>query len=67
MQPAGYAIVSGSMEYEIIVLIVMLHQVKYFKQKRVADFNKAQQMKKLEAEGAVPISTATEQSKWKFW
>lgn len=42
-------------------------KVTYFKQKRVADFNKAQQLRKLEAEGAVPMAQANEQPKWKFW
>lgn len=40
--------------------------VKYFKQKRVADFDKAQRIKKLEGEGAVPMDQAQKPA-WKFW
>lgn len=39
-------------------------QVQYFKQKRVADFQKAEKYKKLEEEGAIP---AGQGAKWKPW
>ena len=55
---------------ESVIMWAMLTgaiQVKYFKQKRVADYNKEQQLLKLEKEGAVPVGTATEKSSWKPW
>ncbi|KAI9654885.1 MAG: hypothetical protein M1831_005254 [Alyxoria varia] len=40
--------------------------VTYFKQKRVAEFEKEQKIKKLEAEGAVPAQQASKPG-WKIW
>lgn len=70
---AGYAINPDTQRRwiahcnNLLFLILWVTQVTYFKQKRVADFNKNQQLKKLEAEGAVPMSQANEKSKWKPW
>ncbi|KAI9728398.1 MAG: hypothetical protein M1828_003798 [Chrysothrix sp. TS-e1954] len=43
--------------------------ITYFKQKRVADFDKEQRLRKLEAEGAVPMRAGGVEEKpvWKFW
>lgn len=42
-------------------------QIKYFKQKRVAEWEKEQKIKKLEAEGAVPASSVQDKPIWKVW
>lgn len=42
-------------------------QIHYFKQKRVAEWEKEQKIKKLEAEGAVPASSVTQKPAWKVW
>lgn len=42
-------------------------QVQYFKQKRVADWEREQKILKLQKEGAIPMDQANQGSKWKPW
>jgi len=41
--------------------------VQYFKQKRVADWEREQKILKLQKEGAIPMDEANKGSKWKPW